>query len=262
MSFIKNSLRGLFRQLYYAVYGKAGKSITINNEAYQVSAHTARGINSVIDELPLKLLGNLVKDADVVFDIGANIGVISIILSKKMKQGATIYAFEPAPNTFVYLKDTARVQTGNAVIIPFNNAISNKQEVLQFTNLERTTRNHVVTGNQPGTIAVKAITIDAFCAEHKVVPQVMKIDVEGAEYWALLGMEQTLKQNDCTILVEIHPEYLASHGITAAMFQDFIQLVGYKVFNTAGQELHAAEILNNIIVILARKQPASAVFIV
>ena len=48
-------LRKAFRSSYYALYGKAGKNIKINNEDYTVSAHIARGIASEIDEVPLKL---------------------------------------------------------------------------------------------------------------------------------------------------------------------------------------------------------------
>ncbi len=260
MSALKNTFRVLFRSLYYAVYGRAGKAITINNEQYVVSAHTARGINPVIDELPLKLLCNLAKDANILFDIGANIGVISLILSKKMKPGSTIYAFEPAPATFVYLKDTARVQKGNAKVIAFNNAISNKNEVLRFTNLERTTRNHVVTDNRADTLPVNAIALDSFCAEHKVIPEVIKIDIEGAEYWALQGMAQTLKHNNITVLVEIHPEYLATNDITGKMFEDYILSIDYKAFDISGSEIPASEILHNTIVVLAKQKPAATVF--
>src|SRR5580658_7176486 len=100
-------LRKAFRAIYYTLYGNSGKNIRINNETYTVSAHVARGISNTIDEVPLKLLANLSKTADVLFDIGGNIGVIATILSGKMKKGSIIYSFEPAPLSFKYLADTA-----------------------------------------------------------------------------------------------------------------------------------------------------------
>jgi FkbM family methyltransferase len=260
MGKLKGILRKLFRGFYYSLYGKSGKAILINNEEYVVSAHIARGINPVIDETPLKLLINLAKNIDVLFDIGANIGIISVILSKKMQPGTTIYSFEPAPNTFKFLADTARVQKGNAKVLPYKYAISNKIETLHFTDMERTTRNHITNEEGRGTVAVDAITIDSFCATNKVVPQLFKIDVEGAEYRALQGMAQTLKNNNCTVLVEIHPEFLQEHGVTDKMFEEYVNAIGYKVFNTEGKEIPSIEILRNIIVILAKEYPGAEIF--
>ena len=128
MSAVKNIFRTIFRKVYYAAYGSNGKQVTINGESYTTSAHIARGIQSTIDETPLKILTRLAKDADILFDVGANVGIISLILSKKMKPGSHIYSFEPVPGTFVFLKDTARVQQGNATIHAFNNAIGSKMK--------------------------------------------------------------------------------------------------------------------------------------
>ena len=93
-----------------------------------------------------------------------------------------------------------------------------------------------------------------------VVPNVMKVDIEGAEYWALLGMQHTLRNDDITVLIEIHPEYLASAGITSSMFEEYIKSIGYKVFNTSGSEIPALEIMRNTLVILARRKRDASVF--
>ena len=260
MHLLKNIFRTLFRALYYRLYGGKGKEILINNKTYTVSAHVARGIHATIDEIPLKLLLNLCKEADILFDIGANIGLISIILSKEMKSNSKIYSFEPAHNTFRYLKDTARVQKGNAAITPVNFAVSSEVGQLQFTDLERSTRNQITTGKQAGTISINATTVDSFCTKNNVVPQVIKVDIEGAEYWALLGMKQTLINNTCIVLVEIHKEYLESNGIASKMFKNFVDSINYKVFNTTGNEIDGNEIMNNPCVILAAQKPPASIF--
>jgi FkbM family methyltransferase len=260
MGSIKSALRKTLRGIYYSVYGQSGKTITINNEPHTVSAYIARGVNPVIDETPLKLLINLAKDADILFDIGANVGIISVIVANKMKPGSTIYSFEPVPNTFKFLNDSARVQKGNAKVKAFNYAISSKNETLQFSNMERTTRNHIIKEAATNTIPVTAVSLDSFCAEHKVIPQVLKIDIEGAEYWALQGMQQTLKNNNCKVLVEIHQEYLQANGITGKMFEDYVNSIGYKVFNIEGKEISPDKMIANVNVILAKEHPGQAVF--
>ncbi len=199
-----NLLRNIFRSSYYLLHGRSGKTIRINNEDYTVSAHVARGINKEIDEVPLRLLLRLCREAAVVFDIGANIGVIATIVAKKMKLGSVIYSFEPAPLSYRYLQDTARVQKGAAAIVPVNLAVSNNSDKLYFTNDGNSCTNHVSTASDKGVIVVDSTSIDSFCTSNNIIPQVIKIDIEGAEFWALQGMQQTLKNNDCIVLLEVH----------------------------------------------------------
>lgn len=253
-------LRNIFRSSYYLLYGQSGKNIKINNEDYRVSAYVARGIKNTIDETPLKLLTNLSKNADILFDVGGNIGVIAMILAGKMKAGSVIYSFEPAPLSFKYLKDTARVQKGKAKIIPVNLAVSNNNDKLYFTNDGNSCTNHISTADEAGTISIDSITIDSFCKANNVIPQVIKIDIEGAEYWALQGMQQTLKTNNCQVLVEIHTGFLLDNNITSEMFGNLVDSIGYKAFNTSGEEIKTDMIMDNDCVILAKEKPAADIF--
>jgi len=257
-----NLLRKLFRFSYYSVYGKSGKKIRIDNEEYTISAHVSRGVSNTLNETPLKLLTNLATmvNTDVLFDIGGNIGVISMILAKKMKPGSVIYSFEPAPLSYKYLADTARVQKGNARIVPVNNAVSNNNGKLYFTNDGNSCTNHIAAENEAGTISIDAITIDVFCSKNLVIPQVMKIDIEGAEYWALEGMQQVLKNNNCHVLVEIHESYLRDNNITGKMFGSLVDAIGYKVYNVKGAVIKSDEIMNNSCVILAKDILPAKVF--
>jgi FkbM family methyltransferase len=253
-------LRKAFRSAYYTLYGSSGKNIKINNEDYTVSAHVARGITSTIDEVPLKLLSNMAVNASVLFDVGGNIGVIATILAKKMKKGTTIYSFEPAPLSFKYLADTARVQKGNAKIIPVNLAVSNNNDKLYFTNDGNSCTNHIATGEEANTISIDCITIDAYCTNNKVVPQVMKVDIEGAEFWALEGMQQTLRNNNVMVLVEIHQGYLAEHNITGDMFGTIIGNIGYRAFTATGKEIPGNEVIKHSCVILSKEKVPDAIF--
>lgn len=255
---MKNLLRSVFRFSYYAVYGGSGKTIKINNTDYTVSAHIARGISRVIDELPLKLLTNLAKKADTVFDVGANVGIIATMVAREMKPGTTIYSFEPAPLSFKYLADTARVQKGSAAIKPFNFAVSSSTGKLYFTNDGNSCTNHVAKEDEANVIAVEALSLDAFCKQHRVVPDVIKVDIEGAEYWALQGMEQLLKDNNINVLMEVHANFLIENNITGAMFAEIIDRIGYKVYSAEGKEINSSDILTKACVIIARQKPEHA----
>ena len=253
-------LRKAFRTSYYLLHGRSGKNIKINNEDYTVSAYVARGITPTIDEVPLKLLLNLSENAATLFDIGGNIGVIATILAKKMKPESVIYSFEPAPLSYKYLADTARVQKGNAKIIPVNLAISNNSDKLHFTNDGNSCTNHIADANETNTVSVDCITIDAWCAKNNVLPEVMKIDIEGAEFWALEGMKATLKNNNIKVLLEIHQGYLTGHKITGAMFGKVIEEIGYRVFSSTGMELAGDQILKYSCVILSKEVLSAEIY--
>jgi hypothetical protein len=126
---MKALLRPIFRSLYHLIY-RNGKDILINGEQYKVSAHIARGINRTIDEPPYNILKKLAADANVVFDIGASNGIISLLLSKQMKNSSSIFSFEPTPGIFNILKDNAKVQNGNATITPYNLAVGSEDGFL------------------------------------------------------------------------------------------------------------------------------------
>jgi len=256
------TLRKIFRKIYYTIYGKNGKTVKINNEDYVVSAYVSRGVNSIIDETPLKLLTSMCGRAKTVFDIGGNIGLISVLLSKRMTPGSVIYSFEPAPVSFKYLKDNARVQKGNAKIIPVNYAVSNSIGKLNFTNDGNSCLNHISSSASEETVSVDAITVDAFCAQNKIIPEVIKIDVEGAEYLVLQGMTETLSNNNCLVLLEIHSDTLSAQGVSGRMLYNIINSAGYTAYDTTGKKIDEAVIMKHACIILSKDKPADHIFLI
>lgn len=216
----------------------------------------ARGIKRQIDEAPLKILSNICKNKNTLLDIGGNIGIIAAILSKKMPKGSVIYSFEPAPLSFKYLADTARVQKGNARIVPVNNAVSNNTEKIYFTNNGSSCTNQISTANAANTIAIQPIRIDDFCRENNIVPELIKIDIEGAEYLALDGMRKTLKNTNCIVLVEIHKKQLVDSNVTNEMFAQLIEDIGYNIYDTKGKNADSNRVLDHECIILSRTLPA------
>lgn len=125
------------------------------------------------------------------FDIGANIGIYSLLMSEA--PAVSVHAFEPHPATFNTL---ARILEHNhrANVRAWKIALSDHSGALHFTNEAFSPLNKaLVTQDLPAnTIQVPCETGEAFCALHDLAPDLLKIDTEGLEPAVLRGFGRRL----------------------------------------------------------------------
>ena len=136
-----------------------------------------------------ELLKKLIRSGDLIFDIGANIGYLSLLFNSLLKNSGTIVAIEPSTRCFHQLqRNTAfaeKIQTLNV-------AISNKTEKLRFAETKCLERSSLETVNTYAkTIDIEAIQLDDLCLEYGM-PDFIKIDVEGHEFAVFQGAEKML----------------------------------------------------------------------
>ena len=74
-----------------------------------------------------------------------------------------------------------------------------------------------------------SFTLDSYCQERGLLPQVIKIDVEGAEYRVLLGARELLFKNDVSILCEVHPKQMENCGGDIDAFYALLAELGYEL---------------------------------
>ena len=75
--------------------------------------------------------------------------------------------------------------------------------------------------------ALPTTTIDAFCSARTIVPDVVKIDVEGAEGKVLRGAEEFLRHQRGSIFVEVHPSVLSDLGETYEELDSWLESLGW-----------------------------------
>jgi len=87
-------------------------------------------------------------------------------------------------------------------------------------------------GNLQDIIEVEAITLDEFVREENISGKIdlIKIDIEGAELFALQGMREVLSKNKPALILEINDEMMGLAGYSAKDIQNYLSEFGYKAY--------------------------------
>ncbi len=137
----------------------------------------------------MNLIKLLSKKENVFFDVGANVGIYSLIAAEE--NTVVVYSFEPHPKTFSQLYKNIEIN-GLENIIPLKLALSNTEGRSGFSDFAESSVNRFVkTGFEPRIIVNKKRG-DEICKEFNVVPSLLKIDVEGFELDVLKGFGEYL----------------------------------------------------------------------
>lgn len=93
-------------------------------------------------------------------------------------------------------------------------------------------------GRAIGKISIQTVTLDAFCRDMGVRPNLVKIDVEGAELLVLHGARNLLRESHPAIILAVHPPWLPS-GQSTADIVAFLEANGYGVFDAQGHPVRS-----------------------
>jgi len=180
---------------------------------------------------------HFLKQDDVFFDVGANVGSYTLLAS--FRKAKTI-AFEPIPETFDILTKNIQLNSLQSDVTLVNKAVSSRYGILNFTNNQDTT-NHVVSHSDEQTTEVEMILLDDFFAEHK--PILIKIDVEGFETEVLNGSQSYLSDTSLkAIIIELNGSGnrygFKDDDIHAKLLKHHFKPYDYNPFNRILKELN------------------------
>ncbi len=178
-----------------------------------------------------KLFLKIVKQGDVVFDIGAHVGFYTLLASELVGQKGKVFAFEPLPRNIEYLKKHIKINICKNVNI-IKAAVSDKGGNAFLNNDSDSFSSRIV---EDGKIKIRTVTIDDLVSSGKLqIPNVIKMDVEGAELSVLEGTASILKKNKPVILLSTHG------GKIHKECRDFLKKLGYNLKPIAGDKFEKA----------------------
>ena len=178
-------------------------------------------------DLALEFLANRGLVFDAFFDVGANIGTTSLNVSKKFKN---IYSIEANPKTFSLLKlNTAHVKN----ITLFEVALSSKKGNSNISFFDGGYAGAFLSKNKKkdntlNYIKVKTDTLDNLTKSLSLNKFLIKMDIEGEEYNAMLGALKTIRKYRPVYIIEINKREIKNSSSNAF---NFLKELNYVFFN-------------------------------
>lgn len=135
------------------------------------------------------------KANDVFFDVGSCYGIFSALVAR-LQPSVPVHSFEPDFLHAYFLEENAKHNKGE------HNWVISDKYVGKHDDAKNT-------------------TIDSHCKKHNIYPTVMKMDIDGGEYNALIGMKDLIARKKTHFLIEVHPIILRQNKITIQQILDF-----------------------------------------
>jgi FkbM family methyltransferase len=238
MASVNSPLRTALKPLLFKLFGKSAYA------KFQFYAKIKDIDNKLVEEKEMELLPYFLSKDTESIDIGANYAYYTIAMGRQSKK---VYAYEPIPfthkvcamlinhyklaNVQLYLQGVGEkneVKTFNVPVVDFG-GISAGQAHMAERNNELEGKEQHYQFNKNEAYQCQVVSLDTAITDATNISFV-KMDIEGAEYFALKGMRQLLQKHKPVILIEINPFFLDGFGIKEQDLRDFIADAGYKTF--------------------------------
>lgn len=174
------------------------------------------------------------KGGDTFVDIGANIGYYALLGSKTVGRAGRVIAIEASPTIAEALSRNVRSNHADNVRVIHAAALGERSVVRLYKGNEH---------NSGETTIVEAFAAEFECEVqafplHELLTdgelrsaRLFKIDVEGAEYQVMAGLDSLGKlRPDAELIIEVHPGYLAQRGETLEALLVLMKTAGYTTY--------------------------------
>ncbi|MGB7539389.1 MAG: FkbM family methyltransferase [Anaerolineales bacterium] len=137
----------------------------------------------------------------VVFDLGGNVGYYTLISAVRAGPRGRVFVFEPLPRNLDFLRrHLALNRIGNVTVI--DAAVADRSGTVRFAEDASTSKGRI---GESGTLEVRSIALDDWIEEGLLpAPDLIKIDIEGAELLALRGARRMLAASHPPIFLSTH----------------------------------------------------------
>ncbi len=216
----------------------AGRGVPrrIGGEVIRFPARWSRYYESDYEPETFRFLREHCGDGDLVLDIGAHVGLFSVVTARLVGTGGRVFSFEPTAGTREILERTVQLNGLGDRIEVRSEAVTRSSGTATFfeTGDPGSNANSLVasTNRHRHQIRVETTSIDDFANSRSIGVNCIKIDAEGNELAVLQGGEQILREQQPAIALALHPSALNAAGGSLEEIWALLEKVGMVV--TAG----------------------------
>jgi len=199
------------------------------NAPSAVTAHLL--MYGVWERFQTELSKDFIHEGMVVVDIGAHIGYYTLLAAKHVGKKGRVFAFEPEPSNYAFLVKNIEANSYSHVI-PIKKAVTARTGTVKLFLDRRESGEHSIVEDKQRqeAILVDSVALDDFFGEDYAI-DVIKMDIEGAEMAALLGMGKIIARSPrLAIFTEFYPRAIEGAGFSPAAYFDELQRHGFKIY--------------------------------
>jgi FkbM family methyltransferase len=198
---------------------------------------------------------NKILQKDMTFiDVGANQGEFTLFAAKRLTEG-TIISFEPVKSNLISLKKNIEINAFNNVEIVAKGLYNEKKDLPVYTSFD----NQLQGGRNEGLSTIfpdnyrkdleqiiELIPFDDYYYDQLKRFDFLKIDIEGAELFALQGMKKSIEKFHPQILMEINATTSKNAGYEVDELITYLSDLGYKSYVIIRGELREMNYTSNL----------------
>ena len=193
---------------------------------FPTSLSAALWINPNDRKDDVAFFSDFLRRGDIVVDVGANIGSLSLLAAVITGDEGKVLAVEPHPRIFRFQQENLALNSRQRVEA-HNVALGDSDGSLRFSD-ERADDQNGVLNDEDGGIVIPVTTLDRLA---KDLPRVtlLKIDVEGYEMAVLAGASATLERTEC-VFYESWEEHLKKWDVSSGTIIARLEQAGFEVY--------------------------------
>jgi FkbM family methyltransferase len=184
----------------------------------------------VWERFQTKLFKHTIHEGMAVVDIGAHIGYYTLLAAGRVGKKGVVFAFEPDESNYSMLIKNIE-QNGYNNVTPVKKAVTSSTGTVRlFLNAKESAEHNIIGKHGQKSVVVDSVALDDFLDAGYAV-DVIKMDIEGAEMAALLGMGKIIARSpELAIFTEFYPQALERAGVSSAVYFNELQRHEFKIY--------------------------------
>lgn len=184
------------------------------------------------DGFDTKVVRKLVNKGNNVLILGANIGYWTCLIAEHVGSSGKIFAFEPSPDNFKFLKKNVEINGYKNVTLE-EKAVSNRSYQTQLYLSEGGGMDNRIydTKTNRQSINIEVVKLDEYFQDNPIEFDFIKSDIQGADFAAVEGMYSVIKRSsNINFIIEFAPKKAKEYGSDPNRFIDYFGELGYDFY--------------------------------